>query len=66
MLAAGEALALASASDATVICAMQNQSCKHQVVEAVSRLSASGANPIGLVLNGVPVSRYAYTYGYYS
>jgi capsular exopolysaccharide synthesis family protein len=66
VLAAGEALALAAASDATVICAMQNKSCKHQIMEAVDRLSSAGANPIGMVLNGVPISRYAYAYGHYS
>lgn len=66
VLSAGETMAIAAASDATVMCAMQNKSCRNHLLDAVERLRMAGGNPIGTILNGVPVSRYAYGYGYYS
>lgn len=63
VLAAAEALAFASVADATVLCTMHNKSCRDQIVRAYERLQVVGANPLGIVLNGVPVSRYAYAYG---
>jgi Mrp family chromosome partitioning ATPase len=65
VLAAGEALAFASAADATIICTMQNRSCRDQVLQAFEKLYLAGANPLGTVLNGVPMSRYSYSYAGY-
>jgi capsular exopolysaccharide synthesis family protein len=65
VLAAGEALTFASAADATLICTMQNRSCRNQVLQAFEKLVLAGANPLGTVLNGVPMSRYAYAYAGY-
>jgi succinoglycan biosynthesis transport protein ExoP len=64
VLAASEALILAKAADATLVCAMRDLSRVDQVKKAYSRLSAVGAHTIGAVLNGVPAHRYAYDYGY--
>jgi capsular exopolysaccharide synthesis family protein len=65
ILAAGESLVLSVAADAALVCAMRNHSRAEQVREAYTRLERADANPIGVVLNGVPVHRYAYSYGSY-
>lgn len=65
VLSAGESLVLSSATDATLLCAMRNRSRTEQVREAYNRLVNADANPIGVVLNGVPVHRYSYAYGKY-
>jgi len=65
VLAAGEALILASAADATLICTMRDRSRLDQVRKTQERLLAAGARPVGIVLNGVPVRRYLYRYGHY-
>jgi hypothetical protein len=44
---------------------MRDVSRVDQVKAAFSKLEASGANPVGLVLNGVPMRQYAYYYGGY-
>jgi succinoglycan biosynthesis transport protein ExoP len=66
VLAAGEALVLASAADASLICAMRDRSRLDQLKRAQARLLAAGARPVGIVLNGVPIRRYLYRYGDYS
>jgi capsular exopolysaccharide synthesis family protein len=66
VLAAGEALILASAADATLICTMRDRSRLDQVKRTHERLLAAGARPVGIVLNGVPVRRYLYRYGSYA
>ena len=66
ILAASEALVLAKHGDGTVVCAMRDHSRLHQVRMACERLVAAGATPVGAVLNAVPTSRYASTYGDYS
>jgi capsular exopolysaccharide synthesis family protein len=65
VLSAGESLVLSAAADATLLCAMRNRSRTEQVREAYNRLEAADGNPIGVVLNGVPVRRYSYSYGRY-
>jgi hypothetical protein len=45
---------------------MRERSREHQVKLAYRRLTASGAKPMGAVLNAVPSSYYASTYGNYS
>jgi len=66
VLAAAEALILASAADASLICAMRGVSRLDQVKRAHERLVAAGARPVGVVLNGIPAKRYAYRYGTYA
>ncbi len=66
VLAASEALVLAKAADASLICAMQDVSRIDQVAAACHRLESAGSRPVGTVLNGVPTKRYAYRYGSYA
>ena len=65
LLAAAEALVLAKAADATLICAMRDHSRAEQVLAVHSRLRAVGGRPVGVVLNGVPTRSYLYRYGNY-
>jgi len=66
ILAASEALIMAKEADAALLCAMRAVSRSHQVHNAHLRLCQAGANPVGLVLNGVPTQSYYYKYGKYS
>ena len=66
VLAAGEALVLASGADASLICAMRDVSRIDQIRRTQERLEAAGARPIGVVLSGIPTKRYAYRYGTYA
>ena len=66
VLAASEALAFAKAADATLICTMRDISRVEQVNATHQRLLAADANPVGIVLNGVPTRHYSYRYGSYS
>jgi polysaccharide biosynthesis transport protein len=65
VLAASEALVLAKAADATLLCVMRDVSRGDQVRKASERLVTAGGNPVGMVLSGVPTSRYTYSYGSY-
>ncbi|QDS88362.1 Tyrosine-protein kinase ptk [Rosistilla ulvae] len=65
VLAAGETLAIASETDATLVCVMRDVSRTDSVVRSSRRLEASGANVAGTVFSGVPSSQYAYRYGDY-
>lgn len=65
ILSAAESLVMAKAADATLVCAMRNTSRVDQVRRAYSKLTQAGANPVGVVLNGVPTKRYEYAYGKY-
>jgi succinoglycan biosynthesis transport protein ExoP len=65
ILAASESLILARYADATLICTLRDVSRVAQVKKAYERLLATGARPIGAVLNGVPAHLYAYRYGTY-
>ena len=65
VLAASESLVLATAADASIVCAMRDVSRVDQVTQACDRLVAAGGRPVGMVLNGVPSSRYAARYGRY-
>ncbi|MBN2021548.1 MAG: polysaccharide biosynthesis tyrosine autokinase [Pirellulales bacterium] len=66
ILAASEALVLAKAADAAIICAMRDVSRVDQIRRTESRLTAAGTPMVGVVLNAVPTSRYAYRYGSYA
>ena len=65
VLAASESLVVARAADGTIVCAMRDFSRETHVQLAQSRLSATGADTIGTVLNGVPVRSYSSRYGSY-
>lgn len=66
LLAASEAVMFARHADAAVLCTMRNHSRGKQVSQAYERLVDAGANPVGVVLNGVAVSYYTRRYGYYN
>jgi capsular exopolysaccharide synthesis family protein len=65
VLAAGEALVLARAADASLLCAMRDVSRLDQIRKTHQRLQAAGARPVGIVLSGIPPKRYTYRYGNY-
>jgi Mrp family chromosome partitioning ATPase len=65
VLAAGETLAVASVTDATLLCVMRDVSRTDTVVRSSRRLEAAGANLVGTVFSGVPSRQYAYRYGDY-
>jgi capsular exopolysaccharide synthesis family protein len=65
ILSASEALVFATHADASILCTRRGYSRVRQTREAYNRLVQADANPIGVVINGVPVSRYAYAYGQY-
>ncbi len=65
VLAAGETLAVAAETDATLVCVMRDLSRADAVVRTTRRLEAAGANVIGTVFSGVPTRQYSYRYGQY-
>ncbi len=65
VLAASEALVMARAADATILCVRRDFSRVGQVQDAYARLQGAGVNTAGAVLNGVPSRQYAYRYGSY-
>ncbi|MGO9112644.1 MAG: polysaccharide biosynthesis tyrosine autokinase, partial [Thermoguttaceae bacterium] len=65
VLAASEALVLAKAADATLLCVMRDVSRADQVRKAAERLLTAGGRPVGTVLSGIPISTYKYGYGTY-
>ncbi|MGA2030685.1 MAG: polysaccharide biosynthesis tyrosine autokinase [Thermoguttaceae bacterium] len=62
VLAASEALVLAKAADATLVCVMRDVSRADQVRKASEQLLTAGGRPVGTVLSGVPTHRYMYRY----
>jgi capsular exopolysaccharide synthesis family protein len=68
ILPASEALVMARAADAAVLCVRRDYSRLDQVAEAHQRLLAAGVKTVGAVLSGIPTRHYAYKYGgyYYS
>jgi Mrp family chromosome partitioning ATPase len=65
VLAASEALVIAKVADGTLVCTMRDRSREPHVRQAIRRLRATAAEPLGVVLSGVPVRSYAYRYGSY-
>lgn len=65
ILAASEALVMARAADAAILCVRRDFSRLDQVQEAYSRLQSAGVNAAGAVINGIPARHYAYRYGSY-
>ena len=66
VLAASEALVVARAADAALLCAMRDVSRVDQVQRAFDQLLATGSRPLGVVLSGVSTRHYAYRYGRYA
>ncbi|QGJ71825.1 Hypothetical protein PBC10988_35360 [Planctomycetales bacterium 10988] len=66
ILPASEAMVIAKAADATLVCAKRDLSRVEQVEAAFERLHVAGARPVGAVLNGVPARSYLYSYGRYA
>lgn len=65
ILPASEALVMARAADAAVLCVRRDFSRLRQVAEAHSRLQTAGVRAAGAVLSGIPTSSYTYRYGSY-
>jgi capsular exopolysaccharide synthesis family protein len=65
ILPASEALMIARAADATVVCARRDYSRIDQVTDAHVRLKSAGIRVAGTVLNGISPRAYAYRYGSY-
>ncbi|MEM8668679.1 MAG: polysaccharide biosynthesis tyrosine autokinase [Planctomycetota bacterium] len=65
VLSAGEALAVASAVDSTLLCVMRDVSRVDSVTRTTRRLEAVGASIAGTVFSGVAPRQYAYRYGNY-
>jgi succinoglycan biosynthesis transport protein ExoP len=65
ILPASEALVVARAADATVVCARRDFSRLDQVAEAYSRLRSAGVPVAGAVLNGISPTSYVHRYGSY-
>jgi polysaccharide biosynthesis transport protein len=63
VLAASEAIVLAKSSDATILCAMQDNSRMDRVLLAEQRLLSTQTRLLGMVLNGVSARQYSYRYG---
>lgn len=66
ILAASEALVMARAADAFVLCAMRDRSRMSQICFAHERLRLTGARSLGVVLMGVPFRSYLSRYGQYA
>jgi capsular exopolysaccharide synthesis family protein len=60
ILAAGEALVIADAADASIVCAMRDASRIGRINKALADLEAAEVKVAGLVLNGVPVGSFVY------
>jgi succinoglycan biosynthesis transport protein ExoP len=65
LLAASEALVMASLCDSAIICVRRDYSRLDQVTNAFARLKSAGVKTAGAVLTGVPLYHYAYHYGTY-
>ena len=65
ILPASEALVLAQAADASVLCMRRDYSRLDQVQEAYNRMEAARVHTVGAVLNGIPLSSYSRKYTSY-
>lgn len=63
VLAASEAMIMASAADGALVCAMRDFSRGPQFRLACHRLKAAGARLVGTVINGLPIRDWAQKYG---
>ncbi|HVX15447.1 MAG TPA: polysaccharide biosynthesis tyrosine autokinase [Pirellulales bacterium] len=65
VLAASEAMVIASAAEGALVCTMRDFSRGPQFRLACHRLSVAGVRLIGTVINGLPTRSWAYKYGGY-
>jgi capsular exopolysaccharide synthesis family protein len=65
ILGASEAIIMAKAADAVLLCSLSGVSKVKQLRLAIERLDHAGVNIAGAVLSGSSVKRYSYRYGYY-
>lgn len=65
VLAASEALLIASIAEGTLVSTMRDRSRGPQFRMACHRLAGAGATLVGTVINGLPVRTWAYKYGGY-
>ncbi len=66
VLASCEALVMASAADAAIICVRRDYSRMDQVRDAYAKLESAGVKVAGAVFNGIPIRQYASKYGSYA
>jgi capsular exopolysaccharide synthesis family protein len=64
VLPVADSLLLSSRVDGVLFSALQGVSRVHPLRQAAGRLNEVGARMLGVVLNGVRVPRYGYSYGY--
>lgn len=65
VLPAAETLAIASATDATLLCAMRDVTRAEHLQRAQRKLEAAGAKMLGIVFSGIPRQQYYRRYGSY-
>lgn len=65
VLPAAETLAIAAATDATLLCAMRDVSRTEHLRRAQRKLEAAGAKMLGIVFSGIPRTQYYRRYGNY-
>lgn len=65
VLPASESLVFAKAADTAILCMRRDFSRLDQSQAAYARMSSAGVHVSGAVLNGIPISQYAYHYGTY-
>lgn len=65
ILPASEALVMARAADAAVLCMRRDYSRLDQVQDAHDRMEAARVHTVGAVLNGIPLSHYSRKYSDY-
>ena len=65
VLATSEAMVIAAAADASILCVMRDRTRRDQARKAGDRLTGAGANVIGCVFNGISLRQYSYYYGRY-
>ncbi|QDT06296.1 Tyrosine-protein kinase ptk [Rubripirellula lacrimiformis] len=65
VLSAGETLALAAATDVTLLCVMRDRTRMDSLERTSRRLESAGANVTGTIFSGVTSRAYAYRYGDY-
>ncbi|MFN5768230.1 MAG: polysaccharide biosynthesis tyrosine autokinase, partial [Pirellulaceae bacterium] len=66
ILPASESLIYARSVDYCLVCALRDRSRVEQLMQAVNKLEAAGANVAGAVLSGVPFREYSKYYGDYA
>ena len=66
VLCSSEALMIGQVSDDVVVSVMRDVSRVEHVRRVQERFQLAGIMPAGCVVNGIPQSKYSYSYGYYA